>query len=1269
MDNQENHQTGPEDLPGKPEPTVVGIGASAGGLAALKKFFENVRQDSGFAFVVVVHLSAEHESHLADLLQLRVKIPVQQVTRTTKILPDRVYVIPPGYNISAIDTHLRLSSIEGLRERAPIDHFFRTLAATHDGHAIGVILTGTGTDGTSGVREVKAKGGLVVVQDPNEAEYDGMPQSAIATGLADLILPVAEIPSALDRIAQTKPQVPVPADGDEIDGDHRKLLQKVFALLRARSGRDFSHYKQSTLLRRISRRMQLNYVETLERYVEKLQSSPDEVRALSDDLLITVTNFFRDPDVFETLQAEVIPRLFEGKGPEDSIRIWSVGTATGEEAYSLAMLLLEQAARVDSPPPIQIFATDLHAASLAKAREGFYSADISSDVNTERLGRFFHKEHGGYRIRKEVRDLVVFSVHNLLSDPPFSRMDLIACRNVLIYMQGTVQRSVVELFHYALKPDGYLVLGPAENAQAVELFRTVGKGQRVFQKRNVPPPETHLPVFPWNRSIPSMHKEPVGEPVITSYGALHARLIERFAAPSLLVSPDDKVVHLSEQAGRYLVHPGGDLTQNIVKLVRAELRVEMLAALQAARKERQPIRSNPVLVKFNGESSTVVLSVLPALDSNEDGFLLVSFEEVNENKARDESGAEATNSAGLDELEKRKQLEAELDLMRRRLQSVISQYENSQEEMKASNEELQSANEELRSTMEELETSKEELQSVNEELQTVNQENRHKVEELAMLSSDLQNLLIATDIATLFLDREFRILRFTPQLGNLFNVQIIDRGRPISDFTHRLGYEHLQADLEAVLRDLIPLEREVQDQEGHWYLMRIRPYRSPEDRIEGIVVTFVDITSRKAMESALQASQQQLTQEVSVLTELHQMSLAVVSARNFENAAEEILRTAVKLLHADLGYIGLVEEDGTAVHIVSQHGFPTEMRELLVRLTENTETPSGRAFRAGSRITVTDVETDKAFESYRQTALDAGFRAEQSTPLINSSGSVMGLLCTYCRQPHKFTQREERILDILARQASVLLERLDVERQLKRMTSSLERLVEDRTLAVREKEQQVRNLASEALIADQAIRNRIAQTLHDDLQQLLFGTEMRLSNLDEALKGAQTQLAQADLEESHDLVKRSIQLTRQLSIDLSLGFVQGTKLSTSMSTLAQQMKELHGLKVEMNMEQNLSVSPQLSLLLFEVTRELLFNIVKHAKTDRAVVKLSRNGNRVELQVVDQGVGMKSHSSDEAKSYGLPHIRHQVLLFNGVCEINSEPGQGTIVTVRIPLEQG
>ncbi|HEX9737366.1 MAG TPA: chemotaxis protein CheB, partial [Thermoanaerobaculia bacterium] len=842
----------PAGADARPHLTVVGIGASAGGLAALKAFIPRVPADSGAAWVVVMHLSPTHESHLSELLQPHAGIPVRQISETTALEPDQIYVIPPNANLNAVDTHLRLSELEvQAARRGPVDHFFRTLARTHHGHSVGVILTGTGSDGAQGIREIKAKGGITLVQDPEEAEYDGMPRSAIATGEVDAVLPVAEIPEAVLRFIGTKPRVPIREGESTGDGSHRRLIQKVFALIRARTGRDFSRYKRPTVLRRVARRMQLRQVEELDAYLELLGTDPGEVEALADDLLITVTSFFRDPEVFEALAEQVVPRLFKGKGPQDSIRVWSVGCATGEEAHSLAILLLEEATRHSAPPRIQVFATDLHQPSLARARDAFYAGEIEADVSPERLEQFFQAENGGYRVGKQVRELVLFSQHDLLGDPPFSKLDLVACRNLLIYLQPEVQRDVLALFHYSLTAEGILVLGTSEAVDTAKLFRARDKKQRIYRRRAVTAAEARLPVFPLTRTRhPAIDEREHPERVIAP-GALHERMVERYAPPSLLVGPDDTVIHLSERAGRYLVHPGGEPAVNVFKIVREELRTELRAALRAARQEGGPgVESKPVPMPLDGDTRPVVLHVRTAPAVEADGCALIIFDE----RAAPESPEETGPGAGAGERTAdgaRVELEAELAVAGRRLQTTIEDYEATQEEFKALNEELESSNEELRATMEELETSKEELQSINEELQALNQENRHRVEELAQLSGDLQNLLVAADIAILFLDRQLRIVRFTPKLAELFNVRPTDQGRPISDLTHRLGYVDFMDDARTVLKRLTAVEREVQDESGRWYLTRVLPYRTPDNRIEGVVVNFIDISDRKRMEEEL----------------------------------------------------------------------------------------------------------------------------------------------------------------------------------------------------------------------------------------------------------------------------------------------------------------------------------------------------------------------------------------------------------------------------------
>ncbi|MDF9799625.1 PAS domain S-box-containing protein [Catalinimonas alkaloidigena] len=836
--------------------TIVGIGASAGGLAALKSFFSLIPPDSGLAYVIVVHLSPEHKSALAELLQPHVRMPVQQVTKTIPLKADHVYVIPPNANLNTIDTHLRLSDLEERRrERAPIDHFFRTLAATHDGNSVGIILTGTGSDGTLGIREIKVQGGLTIVQDPQEAEFDGMPQSAIFSGQVDKVMPLKEIPPFLLKYVSTRPKLKILDPAEEPEGEGRQLIHKIYAQVRARTGRDFSRYKHSTILRRLQRRMQLHQIEHLEDYITLLRKNTEEVHLLSDDFLINVTSFFRDAEVYQNLEDKIIPQIFERKKLDEQVRVWSVGCATGEEAYSLGMLLIEEASRRETAPSIQVFASDLHEHSLKRARDGFYPGDIKVDVSEERLHRFFTKEDGGYRIRKELRELVIFTPHNLLGDPPFSRIDLIVCRNLLIYLQRDVQRDVFELFHYSLRPDGTLVLGSSEHLESTDLFRAENKELSIYAKRNVAGPEPRLPVFPTVHT--RFPPEPSGEREQTSlpYGALHQKMVERYGPPSILLSPDYQVMHVSENAGRYLQISGGELSRDGFKLIRPELQMELRSTIYAAREGRTLTRSNPVNITLDGQPHQIILSARVVDESSQENVILVLFEEYDKRSASIETRTTSRDKAP--NSEQVKELSRELQDTRQRLQAVIEEYETSREEMKASNEELQSANEELRSTLEELETSKEELQSMNEELTTLNQENRHKVEELGQLSDDLQNLMAATDIATLFLDKKLRILRFTPQLGELFNVRPADRGRLISDQTHQLGYDELISDAQKVLRKLIPIEREVKDRNGNTYLTRVLPYRSAEDRIEGVVITFIDISARIEAEKQLRNSAEQ----------------------------------------------------------------------------------------------------------------------------------------------------------------------------------------------------------------------------------------------------------------------------------------------------------------------------------------------------------------------------------------------------------------------------
>jgi two-component system, chemotaxis family, CheB/CheR fusion protein len=805
----------------QPLPVLVGIGASAGGIRALQALFGRLPAKTGAAYVVVTHLDPQRRSELPQILAGQTQMPVIQVEATEDLKPNHVYVIPPDRRLQIVDR--RLSAVrfnEPHGHRAAIDLFFRSMAE-RVGDGLSVILSGAGSDGALGVKAVKEAGGIILVQDPAEAEYSSMPRSAIATGVADFILPVQDLAAKLVELIALKRSgaiSPEPA----LDED---ALRRILSHLRIRTGHDFSKYKRSTVVRRIARRMQVTRTQDLQEYYEVLRDRAEEAQALLGDLLISVTAFFRDAEVFSTLQSQVLPRLFEARDVSQPIRVWVAGCATGEEAYTVAMLLLEEAARHDARPPMQVFGSDLDAGALATAREGWYSAAIEADVNEDRLRRYFTREGDGYRVRPELRDVVLFAAHDLLKDPPFSRINVLSCRNLLIYLDRELQEQVCGTFHYALRPGGFLIVGAAETADNPPgLFRAIDRNARIYQSMaNIGepprlPPRLLGPVPIREPAIPFARAVSPGS--VLSEAVRHRIAIEQSAPPSMLADEAHRVVHLSNSAGRFIAPSGGPLSGDVVDLVRPELRFELRSALTRAFEQREPSLSLPIPVRFNGKPTRVQLLVKPVSpeDPNESPQAIVMFIEGHAiDEIREGPGAQQQVNDTV------RRLTEELELSQSRMRTMREESESANEELRAANEELQSINEEYRSTSEELETSKEELQSINEELQTVNSELKIKLDATSRAHSDLQNLMAATDIGTLFLDSALRIKRFTERITELFSITPADEGRPITDFAHRLEYEDLIRDTRAVLADLVPVRREVRSRTDRWYDMRIRP--------------------------------------------------------------------------------------------------------------------------------------------------------------------------------------------------------------------------------------------------------------------------------------------------------------------------------------------------------------------------------------------------------------------------------------------------------------
>lgn len=857
---------------------TVGIGASAGGVPALQQFFQGIPPGTGAAYVVIVHLEPTHASELSEILSRKTAMPVQQVNRKTSLEPNKIYVIPPNRRLLITDHEIATFAFDEPRgQRSPIDQFFRSLADQH-GDGFAVVLTGAGSDGAVGAKAIKEAGGLILVQDPAEAEYPSMPRSAIATGLADVVAPVKELAHRLVELIKTKSHVPAEA----LAPSDEETLTRILTHLRSRTGHDFLRYKRSSIYRRLARRMQVRKIETLPEYFDLIKKKPEEVQSLFHDLLISVTRFFRDPAAFDVLAREVISKLYDMEPPSAPLRIWVPGCASGEEAYSLAMLFADEAARRDIRAEVQIFASDLDNTALAIAREGRYPLAVEADIGEERLKRYFTKEADHCRIRREIRDMVLFATHSLLKDPPFSKLHLVSCRNLLIYLERDLQRQVISTFHYALKTNGYLFLGSSETAESpTGLFRVIDRDARIYQS-NIRAVEDktfpHVFVSPRAGDVPILTPTRAGD---HAPSVIHSRALELMAPPSAIVDINHQIVNMSEDAGRFIQPSGGQIRNDITELARPELRFDLRAALHRAFERNQPTLSLPIPVQFNGSPKRVFLQVRPvSFDKETPRQALVFFIEGDPIEAAGDEKVVAERGEASDSTIRH--LKEELELMRSRLRASREEYEAANEELRAANEELQSINEEYRSTAEELETSKEELQTVNAELKV-------KLDGVSRANNDLQNLMASTDVGTLFLDNKLRIKRFTPRMTELFNIQPADEGRSITDFTHRLDYPDFTKDAQTVLKDLSGVEREISS-DGKWYLTRLRPYRTVDDRIEGVVCTFVDVTARVKTEEALKSSESHLRLLLSELSHRVKNTLAVVQAMARLSFSEDLPR-------------------------------------------------------------------------------------------------------------------------------------------------------------------------------------------------------------------------------------------------------------------------------------------------------------------------------------------------------------------------------------------
>jgi two-component system CheB/CheR fusion protein len=1195
---------------------VVGLGASAGGIKALKEFFANVQPRAGIAWVVILHLSPDHESRLAEVLQTTAPVPVTQVTERVEIAPDHVYVVSPNKTLEIKDDTLTLSEMTRVEQRrSPVDVFFRALADAHGSESVVVVLSGTGPNGSAGLKRIKEYGGLTIVQDPAEAEYSDMPNNSIATGLVDFVLPVAQMPARItayfDDARRGGHEAKIqPGSADD------EAMRDVLTLLRVRTGHDFSNYKIATLQRRVDRRIHLRGVETLAEYARLVRQQPDEAVALMKELLISVTNFFRDPAAWKVLEERIIPRLFESKRLQDQVRVWVPGCATGEEAYSIAMLLAEHASRIAEPPPIQVFGTDLDEQAIGIAREGFYSDAEIADVSEDRLQRFFEKIGDGYHVRRDLREMLLFAHHNVIKDPPFSHLDLISCRNLLIYLNRSIQERVVETFHFALNPGGYLFLGTSESPESAnDLFLRVDGSAHVYESRTVTS-RLALPLVDAPLALPRLATR-AAEPRAggrISPADLHQRLLEQYAPPSMVITEEYNVVHMSESVGRYLQIPGGEPSRDVLRLVRPELRPDLRTALHQSARERSRVEVRGIPVTFDEGRRAVDILVRPVLREGDlaGGYFLVLFQEAPVHGAPADGEPALTLESPAEPITR--QLEDELSRVRDQLRLHVEQYETQAEEAKASNEELQAMNEELRSAAEELETSKEELQSVNEELTTVNQELKIKIEELALANNDFQNFINSTDIATIFIDRAFRVKLFTPRAQDIFNLLDSDTGRPLSNITSRLLDDRIHQDVRSVLDSLQTIERETPTDDGHWHLMRILPYRTTDNRIDGVVVTFHDITGRRDSELRVRQSEERLRllidgaidYAIFTMTEGARIdSWNAGAQRLFGYSVDEILGQSIDVL--------FTQDDRDA-------GLPVKELEQARR--------HGRA----------------ADERYY--VRKSGTRLYVSGVTIRLGDGGIGF----------------------AKIARDLTQQRDSAQALRTAHDSLESRVKERTRDLEGEKGSVTELLHRIVSAQEDERRRIARDLHDSLGQHLTALRLSLERHVQQCAAAKTDTAIADaLAVTHSLSQQ----IDFLAWELRPAVLDDLGLAAALPRFVEAWSAQVGLPAQCRLDgfKQGHLTREAEVAFYRIAQEALNNVAKHAHANRADVVITSSGGQVVLVVEDDGVGFDPLEDDSAHGIGLASMRERATLVGASLEVESLLTKGTSVFVRTRIAEG
>ena len=1215
---------------------IVAVGASAGGIETGQELFSRVPADANLAFVFIMHLDPTRESLVDKVIGAHTPLRVVSATDGMRLEPGRLHVAPPGQLLDLHRGVLKLSRFQpSLPDRLPIDHFLKSLAADQGERAVAIILSGSGTDGASGARAIAAAGGVVMVQEAATARFDGMPQSAIATGVADFVLPVPAIPAVLVRLSRAGHAAIRGRIGAEA-----ARLSALLALLRARLGFNFGAYKKATLLRRLRRRMALRHIPSLARYIAVVREDGEEVRALARDFLIGVTEFFREPEAWEALEKHVIRPLVRRAGPGRPIRTWVAGCATGEEAYTVAMLFLEHIRESGRAIDLQIFASDVSEGALATARVGRYPKSIASRVSPARLRRFFTPSEGdGWVVCKELREVVVFATQNLVADPPYSRMDLVCCRNLLIYLEPEVQQRALSVFHFALGSEGCLFLGPAESlGPNASDFRPLSKKWRIFRRDQGKSSMSVLEALP--AVLPSAPLAARVQDHRTSQSKLASLaqqiLLDRFAPAAVLVNGRNEAVYLSGPTDLYLRHPRGAPTHDLLQLVREGLSSKLREGLASATARSGPVEIENLQVKRGKSFAPIQITVLPLAASGVDDarLRLVVFQEDRRPPGRRPRRRPASEERIIG------QLESELMIARGDLKASIEQLESSNEEMRASNEEVMSINEELQSSNEELETSREELQSLNEELGTVNSQLQAKVGELEQTNNDLANLLASTEIATLCLDREHRINWFTPPTTDLLHLKSGDRGRSIGDFTTRFHGGDLVEDVETVNRTLVPLERTVRAVDGRTFIERVLPYRTGGDRIEGVVVTFIDVTSLQNAERALQILNENLEQRVEGRTHhlrtLQRIAKIANQSRNVEELVAETLTLVSRqvvpggagwvlahVLLADTSDPGAFVDSGIwwRAGSVNSRDFERAVRDGRSRAGPD---PIGRAIATRERVWLPDLST--ADGSPWIAARAAGLRSALLVP-ASARDRTVGVLMLFSDQ---LLEPEEWMFEVTVEIGSLL--GLAVERA--------------------QFHHQVVSSADEE-------RRRIAQHLHDGIGQRLAAIGMLATNLRREM--AARGLLEAPVAE----IARNVEETRGELRTLVRGLLpeelDAGGLMVALDELAEQYSRSPGLDCRFVCDAPVGIDDNLTATqLFWIAQEATRNAFEHAKARHVTITLEGR-ECVVLTVRDDGKGV-GHNAKAGS--GIQIMTYRAGLIGGRLHIASAEGEGTIVTCEL-----